>query len=314
MAGRGRPRKNLVTGETEQAGKKDYESIPTSNVDDAVRFDFSEREALSKSYMENEYGFKDESEAASPAGTGESEVTAESASEAAEKTGSEAQEVKPSDETKIIIGATETGKDNRTVPYGALHEEREKRKALQRELEELKSKDFKQQDTFSDTGGLDDDLVYKSEVKRLEKKVSELEGKFVQEEKTKAEIEREKNVSKVDERLQEEGIVGFAEIGRHVVLRKLTEMYAEDPNYAIAHDNPEGWQKIYKEEYPKIQKVFVEKARTKTFEDKKALKSRAGLITNPGSNPIEEKQDEKKDLSYEDVLKEYSKNRSKFSL
>ena len=314
MAGRGRPRKNLVTGEAEQAGKKDYESIPTSNVDDAVRFDFSEREALSKSYMENEYGFKDESETASSAETEENEVTAESASETAEKTGTDAREVKPSDETKIIIGATETEKDNRTVPYGALHEEREKRKALQRELEELKSEASKKQDTFPDAGGLDDDLAYKSEVRRLEKKVSELEGKFVQEEKTKAEIEREKNVLKVDERLQEDGVVGFAEIGRHVVLRKLTEMYAEDPSYAIAHDNPAGWEKIYKEEYPKIQKVFVDKARAKTFEDKKALKSRSGLITNPGSNPKEEKQDEKKDLSYEDTLKEYSKNRSKFSL
>lgn len=319
MAGRGRPRKNLVTGEVEPVVKKqkEFESIPPSNVDDAVRFDFSEREALSRAYMEKEYGFTDESETGPPADSGEPVVdetpVTESATEIAEKPAEVVQEVKTSGETKITIGATEPEKDTRTVPYGALHEEREKRKALQREIEELRNNVSQRKETLPETE-FDGDFAYQGEVKRLEKKITELEGRYVQDERTKAEIERERNLIKVNESLQSEGIVGFSEIGRHVVLRKLTEMYTEDPQYALAHDNPDGWAKIYKEEYPKIQKVFVEQARAKTFEDKKALKSQAGLITNPGSNPKAEEEKEKKDLSYEETLKEYSKMRTKVSL
>ncbi len=208
-------------------------------------------------------------------------------------------------------------KEESTVPIHALHEEREKRKVLSRELEDLKSK-FR--DLFDDYKKLsenpppmpsgDDGEYVDPRVATLEREVSQLKadrGKLAAENKKTAQQEADQRfkdqVKQANEDLEGEGFPGF-EFAVAKVDQRLAEMLKDDPENRI-YSNPEGWKKIYKEQiFPSIQSKFTTLDKKQLDEHKKALKKKASLVGGPGKKGAPPKADENKSESelYDDYL------------
>ena len=206
-------------------------------------------------------------------------------------------------------------KEEKTVPYDALHAEREKRKLAQakiRELEEnLKALEAKvaaiPNKSQEEESYLTDE---ERRIKALEASIEEIKTK----EKTReyelrdmqhgeAQRKLETAVADTDKALAAEGFPGFKFLSNKIS-EELQKLVKDDPDNII-FDNPEGWKKIYKEKvFPHVKSVFVKAEKEKIMEDKTNAKKDASLIGSPGqpdktSSPKKEEDDD----SYESYLK-----------
>lgn len=221
----------------------------------------------------------------------------------------------PSEEEEVA--GEEVKEDENTVPLAALHEEREKRKALSRDLEDLKTK-FR--DLFDDYKKLSEEPATppspydEGEVDprfaALEKQVAELRAdrnKLASENKATSQAKAAKKfddqVSEADSALEKDGYPGF-KFSVATVDKILGEMVKDDPENRI-YNNPDGWKKIYIERvFPDIQAKFTTLDKSQINEHKKTLKKKAGLVGNPGKKGAPPKKDEEKSETelYEEYL------------
>ncbi len=296
MAKRGRPPKEKKAAETSSETASE-----TMGEDTSLDFDTGERDALIGQYNENE-GLSDTSTEEEV--TEETEVSPEKETETpAEKEEAVEEELSETEKAK--------GEDEKTVPLGALHEEREKRKALGVELEEVKSQlHVVLQDLRGLTEGKKgEETAAESEelnlVEILEKRIATLEAGHRKtdsdiraDKQAKKDQELDNDIAKVDQELEGEGFPGFLFM-RESVTKKLNELIREDPQSRRVFDNPEGWKKVYKETvFPLLNAKFAKKDKSELFEKKKDLKLNANL-GGPGKKPEKVKEE---DWTYQDYL------------
>ena len=193
-------------------------------------------------------------------------------------------------------------KFERTVPLAALHEARDEIKELKRRLSDVEHKEpSPETDAFN--GNAEYEYVTKKDFQSMQQKLDVIEREKVQQ-------KMQNNISLANESLSQEGFFGFKDYGITIVGKILNELYLEDPTYAMAHDNPEGWMKIWREEYPKFKKAFVEKDVQRVMQEKIERKQNAQMIANPGLKTEDNVQPETtKPLTREESMLEYSRER-----
>ncbi len=293
MAKRGRPRK---TTELNQLSETDElivntEAAPAMFTDNSVSFS-DDREAGYKEYDESVYGKAAAVDAEiekeleiQTAGAAEKSAEAEAKPEISEEV--QVKEEKASEEEKIdegVKGSEQkpiTEEKIKTVPLSALHESRSENKELKKRLKEIEARlNIPREDVDSDSEL--EGFVTRKDLSALEQKLANIEA--VESKRSELENSRrlDANISKTDNMLKEEGIFGFAEIGKLVVVQRLQNMAAEDFDHANANDNPEGWAKIWKEEYPKYKKLFIADDMANVMKERKERKENAGLVQSAG--------------------------------
>jgi len=194
----------------------------------------------------------------------------------------------------------------KTVPYDALFAEREKRKELKKQNDELLAK-LAEQERIKDLSKeevptmVDDEIVTRAELNKYVKELEELKSKqYKGEEQIRAD-EFNNSVATVDRELTEAGYPGFKAIGQHVVADRINQIQLEDPDLASAFQNPGGWKKLYMEEFPSVKSMFTQQVKEEAFDKKAALKSQANLVSSHGktdrveAKPAELSQKEKYD-------------------
>ena len=162
--------------------------------------------------------------------------------------------------------------EKKMVPYDALHEERERRKALQMEVEELKYR-FNQapkqekvevatMEGFDSEGNVTDyevamkailkeNMNIKRELDTVKSKSTVFESNYQNTVKLDAEAKLAKRVETTTKELSEEGFPGFSEFVP-LMSAELNKLIAEDRDN-VKFDNEAGWKQIYKEKiFPKI--------------------------------------------------------------
>lgn len=212
----------------------------------------------------------------------------------------------PGEEDADITREKPRSEEKKMVPYDALHEERERRKALQYEVEALK-RQFDQSlnaskaatsetvEGFDTEGNVTDyDVAMKSLVKsnlELRRELNSVKGKSdLIESDFRSKREREATdllktrITTTNDVLAAEGFPGFSEF-TPMVTAELNRMLAEDAGNR-AYDNEEGWRRIYREKiFPKVAASAGEHVRQDGFEQKKVLKAAANLSKAPGGLP-----------------------------
>ncbi len=232
-----------------------------------------------------------------------------------EKSPEPKEEVKPKEEDKI-----------KYVPYDALHEEREKRKAATQKVKDLEQQvktllsDYKtviESNRPKEEEPVIDD--YTKELVDLKKKVvfleKELDGtkketsedrkRRSEEGKKKQEAEVSVKIKTVADELEKEGFPLFEEMAYRVseeIVKEINEADADDAEKLFKDlDRPVGWKKIYKEKiYPAISTKLGLKIKEQSIKDKEEAKKKAKLTDGGGSPPQEA--DEDKEWTYADYL------------
>lgn len=235
----------------------------------------------------------------------------------------ETQEEKFSAEPPVNEEAEEVKgvKEEKTVPYGALKEERDKRKAAQKQIDELQDrlqnvlsdfqnyvkKDNQQQEEPAVIDDYDKEIIeLKKVVQRQTDELKALRGNFQSEQQKMAKAEFDKRLDAVDSDLLKEGYPGFNQFIGHVK-QALSQIAEEDMDEAKSLDNPEGWKRIYKERvFNNLSTIFTTKQLADKRSDKESAKKEAqSVVTNPGKGlPEKEKSSE---WSYDDYVKLRSK-------
>lgn len=206
----------------------------------------------------------------------------------------------------------------KTVPYDALFAEREKRKELKRQNDALllklaeaeKIKDLSKDETPT---AVDDEIVTRGELERVSRELQGIQGKLVQDEAQQKQALLNAQLKTVSGELTAAGYPGFEQFGRHVVRERLFELQTENPELAQDHDTPEGWKKIWVDEYPKLKSVFTAQAREENFNKKVALKVDANLVSSHGRTDKPEV-GVKKEMTKEEQYAEYLKMRREKAL
>src|SRR4030042_6101064 len=203
-----------------------------------------------------------------PPDNGETQVTETTGTEKTEKVEEKAEgkaseepkkeETVPVTEPTEPVQATDKKPEEiKTVPYGALHEERMKRKDLQREVDDARAKmnqliedNVKLMTKGTETSGNEYEPVYKgelSEVKmenlRLKTEIDTIKQRFQFDDQEKRQTHLQKLVDDVDKIETDSGRPGFKVIGRHLVLERINQIATEDPDLAASYQNPDGWRK-----------------------------------------------------------------------
>lgn len=260
------------------------------------------------------------------------EAVTESAPEAAED--EKAPEKEP-EEKEVAVAPADTEGDKyvpvapeasekkkeeiKTVPYDALHEEREKRKLAQARAKELeeKIKALEATKTVEKPVEQSEDLYLTEEEKRimaLERKLADIEAKN-RERETHSQKEQERlmredldrKIAETDKVLSESGYPGFQFLKSRVG-EELDKLIADDPDNVVLN-TPEGWKKIYVEKvFPTVRGMFVQADRQATMDKKKASKEGIGLAGSSGTAPKKEESSEEKEWTYDDYLAERMKN------
>lgn len=237
-----------------------------------------ERDAIYKKY---EDGYNAEL-TESPAGEGEAE-------EKTDKTLSEEEKIagaSPEEEEAVKEDTETEGKEEKTVPLSALHEEREKRKSLSLKVSELENQlrdvlqDYKARfevDQKETEEELDDVGQLRKELEDMKKWRKDREVQSLQQQIEGKRQNLNKQIGDTNEALEKEGYPGF-DIAISAVTRELQRLVTEDPENAYL-DKPEGWKKIYREKvFPKLRASFIKEHKEKIMDEKKELKKDAGLI------------------------------------
>lgn len=292
-------------------GEKKVEASETQPAAAPPVVEDSERDSLYKSYEESQSieEFKPEDTEASPE---EEDVEAEAESEdtSGDDTDYVPEETEGDADDDDEAEDKEEEEKQKTVPYDAFHQERERRKDLQKTVADLEDKvkmllqDNKvlmergkkpdeSESGLSDVSELEklvDDGEYGDALKQALKTITGLqdtikglenndrqriEAREADEATRKAE-EAEKRIQKLHSDLEKEGFPGFDPLVEHVNA-ELRAMIKEDPDN-ISLNNDEGFKKIYKEKvFPKFRKMFVGKDREDTMQGKRERKKNANL-------------------------------------
>lgn len=211
----------------------------------------------------------------------------------------------------------ETVKEEKTVPYGALKEEREKRKAIQKDYEETQRRlqqvlsDF-QAHVQKETKGSDEPEViedYDKEIiearrtiKEMKAELDALKGNFQSEQQRKAKADLDQKLTEIGSDLEKEGFPGFYQlIGQ--VESELAHIAENDVDEARSLNTPEGLKKIYREKvFSKFATIFTKKEAEERTNKKVAAKQEAqGAVLTPGTAPAGEKTSS--EWNYDDYLK-----------
>ena len=280
----------------------DEETTETSPEEEEVaeEDEKTEREKMYENYPENSESEKEDEEtdtSASEEDGNKEEGTTEPSAEKGETDSSTDLEETP--ESKIKP-------EERTVPHGAFHAEREKRKEVERELRELKSQKEHESD-YEEEIPIED---YDSEINTLKRKVTDLERRDSDRETERNEDIRIKNREKVDKiisatdkSLEEEGYPGFMDYEK-IVTAEITELAQKEPDPELRRkylsgelqypkDTPEGWKEVYKEKvYPKYHKLHLAQDKNSLMDKKKSLKKKASLVNSPGTQHVKPEEDE----------------------
>lgn len=300
---------NNIVPDTEAASEEANGNSALGYVGDAVLD--PEREEII-----NQYNVENNITETVPEKTDAVEVKTE---EAVEEKKEDTPAVAPPDEVATVTHEVTDEKhedkkeEKKTVPYDALHEEREKRKLAQsktRELEE-KLKELEAKINSAVKPPEDEEIYLTDEEKKLremekslaelkaEKEARERENRQSQERSAKERLE--KDVADTDKTLMSEGFPGFQFLAPRVG-EELAKLIKEDPDNVYL-DTPEGWKKIYKEVvFPTVKGIFTQSDKNAMMEEKKAAKTGAGLVGSPGKSdkPVEKKADEGQ--TYEEYL------------
>lgn len=187
--------------------------------------------------------------------------------------------------------------EEKTVPYGALKEEREKRKELARRVKELEeafkqaAEDNKKLVELMSAKSEDEPITdYEKEMLSLRK---QLKAALAEIESMKKSVERDRQaaseaqikslVERTGEELAKEGFEGFQDFIPQVVMAMRAE------GIEAAEETPEIWKRVYKEQvWPK----YVGKYRPSKKAEKEELKKEASLIKSPGKTEPPKKEEE----------------------
>jgi small-conductance mechanosensitive channel len=211
-------------------------------------------------------------------------------------------------------------KEEKYVPYDALHAERIKRKAeaeARKAAEaraadlEARIKQYQAQDPQEAITDYDKELM---ELKRRQKAIEDMEADRIEREKhenaEKLTQDIKNKLIQTNEDLEKEGYPGF-QFMKSSVAEELQRLVDEDElNSSL--DNPSGWKKIYKERiFPTVASKFESAIKSKTLEDKIALKEKAGLVTSTGKAEPKPKDPDSK--TEDELRREYvAMRRSRF--
>ena len=248
--------------------------------------------------------------------------------------GSENEEEKPVKETEKKEEAKKEEKkdktktEDKTVPLGALHEERQKRKESQAKvveleqqvkelMQEIKSKPKEETEEYIED--YDAELAkLKKDNESLKAKVDGIEAKGSQSEAEKAQAAFLVKIDSVDKELKEEGFDGFESctpmLRQHIhalIMKEPDPKEYLEGRKLLDVDTPEGWKKIYKEEiYPSIEKIITQKKTEDIIDERIARKKKAALSGNSGGRPVQtKKKDDVSELSQKEMHERYMKMR-----
>lgn len=203
--------------------------------------------------------------------------------------------------------------EEKKVPLGALHEEREKRKALAKEVAELKASfqqavedNKKLMDLVSSKSDDEPITDYEKEMLSLRK---QLKVALTEIDSMKRGVEKEKQVSaeqrleslakQADSELEKAGYEGFYDFIPQVIKAM------NDEEIPMEDRSPETWKRVYRDiVYPKY--IGKHKVKPDKKAEKEELKKEASLVKTPGK-PEERKKEE------DDTPESYAKWRQKQS-
>lgn len=213
---------------------------------------------------------------------------------------------------------SQENKDDKMVPYAALHEERERRKATQKSLNETQEQlrtllsDFQkfvteQRKPTEESVEVIDDydkaiIELRSKVRSLETENESLKNRYNTDATRQAQETFNNILKETNSELVAEGYDGFSDF-LDLVKRELKQIAEEDIEEAQRLDNKDGWKKIYKTKvFPRIKSMFDKQTKEEKFAKKEEAKAKANLVTNPGKVLSEEKEDDS-EWSIQDYLK-----------
>lgn len=204
----------------------------------------------------------------------------------------------PEEEAAPVAEVTDALKEEKkkeeikTVPYDALHEEREKRKIAQSKARELEEKIKELEAKVNNKPPADDTYLtdeekklrdVEEEISRLKAKEAAREKETYQAQERSAREQLDKNLADTDKALADEGYPGFQFLTSRIS-EELNKLVQEDPDNAYL-DSPEGWKKIYKEKvFPAVKGIFTQADKQSLMDEKKAAKTGAGLAGSPGKS------------------------------
>ena len=161
--------------------------------------------------------------------------------------------------------------EEKTVPLGALHEERNKRKDLQRRLE------------AAEAAKKEDSEYEQDEYTQLRNRLDVLESQNKRNHEIQTADKEAKLIQQVSDELEKEGFPWFKELGADKLRYAFDSMIDEDPAYVKSHKNPKGWKKWYKERiYPSLKKVMDKAKQSESMLKKIEAKKNSQLVTTPG--------------------------------
>jgi hypothetical protein len=193
--------------------------------------------------------------------------------------------------------------EEKTVPYGALKEEREKRKDLSRRIKELEdtvklaADDNKKLVDLMSSKSDDEPITdYEKEMLTLRKQLkiamSEI-GNFKKSQVQQKEVSEQERltalVKQTDSELSKEGFDGFDDFVPQIVKAMNEEEVPMDER------NPAKWKEIYKTiVYPKYVGKYKPTEKESKKAEKEGLKKEASLIMEPGKKQAQKKEDDEK--------------------
>jgi hypothetical protein len=187
--------------------------------------------------------------------------------------------------------------EEKTVPLGALHEERRKRKELQRRLEAAEAAKKEEQEYEPD------------EYAQLKNRIEVLESQRKRDYEAQTADKETKLIQQVSDELEKEGYPWFKELGADKLRYDFDMMIDEDPDFVKSHKNPEGWKKWYKERiFPSIKKVMDKAKQSESMSKKVEAKKNAQLVTTPGLKEVP-KAEKSKLTPYEEYVQERQQSR-----
>lgn len=214
----------------------------------------------------------------------------------------------------------EKPQEDKYVPKQALDEERAKRKRLREEKEALENRLKAYEEKLSPQAEPEIIIDYDAEINTLKNRVNNFEKLEAQRQEQAREAAAIEQRKKTDDMIREagidlakEGYPGFSKM-TGAVIDELQKIMADDPDAAVALDNPDGWKKIYKEiVYPDFKREFTETSKQISLEQKTALKKDANLATSSGKAPSKKEDDDPDTWDEKRRMTEYLKMRNKYS-
>lgn len=213
----------------------------------------------------------------------------------------EAKPEKAETEKKDFVPETPKPDEEKTVPYGALKEEREKRKELARKIKELEES-FKQ--AAEDNKKLvelmssksDDEPItdYEKEILSLRKqlkvamsKIDSFEKGQVQQRQVTEQDRLTALVNQTHTELAKDGFDGFDDFVPQVIKAM------DDEDIPMEERTPATWKKVFKEVvYPKYIGKYKVDTKAEKKAEKEAEKKEASLIKSPGKPDAKKKDEE----------------------